>query len=756
MTQPLFFDPDPHIPDSDLLGFGDMIYGDGRREYLNGDDEIAAQLQRYQPEPQADMPQGPAAPLLPGSSQPGQFGPPLPPGVKINMDGTLDMGGAAPDMTGVQDPQTGELYDPGDTSNMLPALGGEIANAAKGYPEKVGSIWDEKMGGGSPIEPLPPDMAPPKEPLMGNDGQAYQVSQTGMLEPFTPDDGMRPVQREGALPPDVAQRQLSELGGMQDENLALAEQARADEARIVREANLKEMARLEAQQAQREREIAEEQEKVARWQTEQQEAKDMEVDRSLTGALGPLGAAMAVIGSALLGGTGSDAGLRMIDRSIDRHVNEQVKRRETTLGLLAEKIGSSQQAIKMGKAEVYKILGDRTELLAQKTKNDVFEAQSPAFIGGLRQKQMENMQEAERLSLGKTLEKVTTPKPPSEEMLNKYGQLRRERDGSSNIASRVEQQIGLQWAPGKDGQPGHYQNRDEVLKNGIQGIGNLEQWLPDAVYSTMGGTTAEGYQVRGAAEAMAFAQIRQMQPTGPISNADIQAAVKAGALNTEDGMLRALERIRTTNEQQEKHDAAQFGPDLVQEYNRRYRQSGGQTMTTAPAASSKASLQDIRGALDQQPQGQPGASTAQQMTPDQRMSQVAEDLMAMGGEKQLPPKALDILIAQAAHESGNGDSEGAAMGNLFGHKATQGRKAFDAMTTEGEGAGARRLKQRFAAYDTIADSVADHLSLLERRYPRAWEALINEDEAAYVAALKDGGYFTGNEAAYLRRIQERL
>jgi len=137
------------------------------------------------------------------------------------------------------------------------------------------------------------------------------------------------------------------------------------------------------------------------------------------------------------------------------------------------------------------------------------------------------------------------------------------------------------------------------------------------------------------------------------------------------------------------------------------------------------------------------------------MAQVAEDVQALAGQ-EIPPEGLRILVAQAALESGRGDSEGAAHGNMFGHKRTGKRKGFVAYPTEGERENERRTTAEFAAYGSITENVADHLSLLKRRYPRAWEALQAGDENAYVSALKAGNYFTANEGRYLRGLQSLL
>jgi flagellum-specific peptidoglycan hydrolase FlgJ len=666
--------------------------------------------------------------------------------------------------------------DPSSRPDVQPA-GPNVQQGTAFRPEGtlpgLGAAPAADLGGAAPQMPPPVDL-----------GDGLQVDATGnilqgghpVMGGGTSGGGMLPYQREGALPPDVAARQLGDLDASQQQTLALTEQARRDESRAMNELTLQQLATNEAQRIQREQDIAEQQAKIQRWQQEQQSLVDMDVETDLRSARGDVGGVFAAIGAALLGAAGNDAGFRMIENSIDRHVRQQVARRDTKLGILAQQIGSSMQAVSLGKAALYKVAADRAELLAQKTKNDVYEAQAPAVIQQLRQKQLENLQAAEATSMGKLIERAPTPpKPPSAEMLEKYGKLRRDRDATVSIASRAEREIGLRWVPGTGGEPGHYQDASgnpvtpqNVSKIGIQGIGTVEQWLPDFVYSAMGGVTAEGYQVRGAAEAMAYAQIRQMQPTGPISNADIEASAKAGALDTEEGMFKALARIRADAERQSRHDAAQYGPALVAEYERRHQSAGGD-MGTPPVASrrptneaARAGAAALRGKRQPAP-GAPGDATddgvpgseAALMEPRDRMAQVAEDVQQLAGN-ELGPEGVAILVAQAAHESGNGDSQGAAAGNMFGHKRTGGRPGITANTTEGEGAGAHRTRAEFALYPSISDGVADHLSLLKRRYPRAWEALQAGDVDAYVAALKDGNYFTGNETAYANSLRRRL
>lgn len=777
----LYFNPDPEIPDADLLGIGDLIYSDGSTQYVN-DPELVAGLPGLPPgmNPQGSVGMGPPAPDA-MSAQP--MGPPAMP-EPILIDSPqgpvqMDMAGNLRPMEGVQDPQTGELLDPGQTSNFLPALGGEIANAAKGYPQPIGQAWGQQMGGSpSPTQGPPPvtiqsERGPVTIDPTGNIQQGAggvpleQLQQQMQSGGMGAAGGMVPVQREGALPTDVYQRQAGELGAMNAQTLAATEQARRDEARLYNELALQQMAANEAERVKREQELADNQARSERLRAEMQAINDVQIEQDIISARGPVGGFLGVIGAVLMGAAGNDAGFRMLDRQVDRYTQDQVRIKGTKLNMLAEQLGSTNQAIAAGKAALYKVGADRLELLAQKVKGDVYEAQSPAIIQSLRQKQLEQMQAFERDSLGKTLEKTPLPpKPPSPEMLQKYGELRRERAGNESITQRMDQTLGLIWEPGRDGQPGRYRNREEVLAKGIQGTGNLEQLIPDIVYATGGGVTAEGRQVRGAAEAMAFAQLRAVQPTGPISNSDIERAVKMGALDTEEGLLLGLERMHQAAEQQLTHDAAQFGPDVVGEYERRRRASGGQPLGQMPAASRPATLEEKRqGAAAARGGGQPQASAppgaggdAMAVEPAERMAMIQGDLQTLAGD-QLPPEGIAILVAQAAHETADGAR--LPRNNFFGHKASAraaaaGRGSANLETTEGEGAAAQRVRQNFATFNSSTESAADHLSLLQRNYPRAWEALLRGDADGYVAALKDGGYFTGNEDAYRSALLRRL
>src|SRR5690606_29260720 len=113
---------------------------------------------------------------------------------------------------------------------------------------------------------------------------------------------------------------------------------REQAGRIVNEATLAQMAQIEAQRYAQEEQIREQQQKVERWQAERQQVESAEFETGLVAAKGPVGAIFAVVGAALLSGAGRDTGLRMIDQSIQRHVELQVKQRNSVLGRLAEQI----------------------------------------------------------------------------------------------------------------------------------------------------------------------------------------------------------------------------------------------------------------------------------------------------------------------------------------------------------------------------------------------------------------------------------
>jgi len=731
MPTPIRFVPDSQIPDAELLGFGDLHYDDGSPpRYLSGDPDLAGMVMAYQdhldPATVAAAPSSPSVVELP------PMGPPVAPAPGPNGEDFI------PWQPQPVDPNApgANAYAPRDTFDQA-ALDSAAMSQLPPDPAAIPDLRAEaaaaSAGGAGPAAPAPIPVSAPAPVLPAGD-----------TPPAAPD--LMVTQRTGRLDPDVAARQADERQN-QNINDQLALQQNRDANFAIERADIRQQRiRIRAEMEEQQRQQQDHQAKLTRFRAEQRQVADSDIATDLVSAQGGFGAVMSVIGAALLGATGSDAGLRMIDKAIDTNVRKQLSRRDTRLRAIADQIGSEEQAVQMAKSKYYAAAAQHAEQLQRLTKSDAYAAATPGVIQELKSKQLAADQAAERESLGKTIETLPTPgKGIDPQMLLKYGELRRARLGSEGIANRAEQEIGLRWNP----QTNRYDNEKEVLKAGFQGKGNLEQWIPDFVYSTMGGVTAEGYQVRGAAEALAFATLRQMQPTGPISDADIKRAVKAGALDTEAGLVNGLARIRQQVASDTHHDVAQFGPDVVGEYNRRFDAGGGRDVTRAgaPGETMTATSADIAAELKRRKEKPP--ETAAPATIDD----VRGAVQAQAG-KDLPPEGLNILIAQAAHETGDGKRF--VGNNFFGHKATGPDKFVEADTTEGAGDQAQTVKAKFRAFDSAEQSVEAHISLLKRRYPKAWEALQSGDENAFVAALHDGGYFTDDEGNYLRGIQRRL
>lgn len=120
--------------------------------------------------------------------------------------------------------------------------------------------------------------------------------------------------------------------------------------------------------------------------------------------------------------------------------------------------------------------------------------------------------------------------------------------------------------------------------------------------------------------------------------------------------------------------------------------------------------------------------------------------------------APEVLIAQAAHETGWGKSvprfgDGRTSHNLFGIKAHggwQGERVVNS-TLEFVNGAAVRQRDGFRAYGSYAESFTDYVNFLQVN-PRYGEALsVVKDGAAYLRALQRAGYAT--DPAYARKIQ---
>jgi hypothetical protein len=90
MPDLLYFMPDPQVPDADMLGYGDLVYSNGKTEYLSGDPEIAMGLPRPPQgvNPQGSIGMGPPAPSIPPPVDLGD-------GLQVDATGNILQGGRA-------------------------------------------------------------------------------------------------------------------------------------------------------------------------------------------------------------------------------------------------------------------------------------------------------------------------------------------------------------------------------------------------------------------------------------------------------------------------------------------------------------------------------------------------------------------------------------------------------------------------------------------------------------------------------------
>jgi len=140
------------------------------------------------------------------------------------------------------------------------------------------------------------------------------------------------------------------------------------------------------------------------------------------------------------------------------------------------------------------------------------------------------------------------------------------------------------------------------------------------------------------------------------------------------------------------------------------------------------------------------------LTPEQAGGLIAGALERQTGE---PPskETVAILTAQWAHETGRGASM--FNYNFAGIKGTSpaGLSVMQ-RTREGYGASERTITDGFRAYRTAEEGADDYVSLLQRRFPAALDAAKEGDPAGCVRALKQAGYFTGDEVAYTRSVTQ--
>ncbi len=130
-------------------------------------------------------------------------------------------------------------------------------------------------------------------------------------------------------------------------------------------------------------------------------------------------------------------------------------------------------------------------------------------------------------------------------------------------------------------------------------------------------------------------------------------------------------------------------------------------------------------------------------------------------DRSLSKASAGILYGQYALECGQGSAcWNWNIGNVKVRReqAEAGRPFVMLPNTWEIENGVRRVYQPpheqtwFRAYETLSEAMVEHLAFLRRRYASAWAHVLSGDARAFVAALKRGGYFTGDELAYANSV----
>lgn len=141
-------------------------------------------------------------------------------------------------------------------------------------------------------------------------------------------------------------------------------------------------------------------------------------------------------------------------------------------------------------------------------------------------------------------------------------------------------------------------------------------------------------------------------------------------------------------------------------------------------------------------------------TPEGFVKSVREALGVVAAH--LSTTAQQFVVAHAALESGWGKSRPAQLGyNLFNVTRVKGdpRPIIESGDQECDAAGVcRPITQRFAAYGSLAEGLADYFGLLARKYGTALAALEAGDSAGFVTRLREGGYYTLPLSEYQSRF----
>lgn len=381
VANPIRFEPLDGLPENDERGAGTFHFDDGT-SMVAEDPELAGLVKSYQ-----DV-----------------LTPPQP-----------DMRLAENDATG--DDPIGAVFgnDPFGENAGSEEAADFLGNAKPYMPEARGYV-PETNAAFRPPEPVQttggvasgqPSLSPPPAPSdQQNAAELHRLAaqrelQGGYVQGR--EAGYVPGQRTGALDPEVAKRQSGEMRDANQAAVDATAQARQAEADTLRKSADEEAMRItvqrkEAQRAQREAEA-----KKQRLNDERRAVNDAAIDTSFAQG-DSFRQVAAVLGAALLGAIGSDAGLRMIESNIDRSVRNQLQTRGSKLQALAEQIGDENQVISAAKSRIYELLAKQGEVNKKTLDAAGIENQSAPVLAEMKRRALAEQQEFERQSLGKTTE----------------------------------------------------------------------------------------------------------------------------------------------------------------------------------------------------------------------------------------------------------------------------------------------------------------------------------------------------------------
>lgn len=415
------FIPLDGVPDADLRGAGTFHFDDGT-SMVAEDPELADLVKSYQDTlPQLEQLHA----ALPGGlhSLPDQRlasnDPSFMPGGGFSLSPEqLAMTGAAPENT---TPVLPAAFDPANASGIrdlaekraaFDAPLGQLHNAPAGAempaaaaPAPVSTSPRHASSGAPNVQATGSDFAPPPSDASRAADLHRLAGEQALRGNYVPGQraGYSPAQRSDFLPQDIADRQAQERAASNQGVLTSTEQARMQEADRLRKSALDEAMRITVQRADEQRRQDEAEAKRQRLVDERNKLNDAKIDQSFAQGDG-FRQAMALLGSALLGATGSDAGLRMIQQNIDGHVRQQMQVRGSKLQALGEELGDANQVAAGARAKLYELAGREAQNAGKLYDAAGIEHNTPAVLKGIAADQLKNEQEQERRSLGKTLE----------------------------------------------------------------------------------------------------------------------------------------------------------------------------------------------------------------------------------------------------------------------------------------------------------------------------------------------------------------